>query len=302
MYDLIAIGDITVDLFFKGESFTQKDDRFLLAIGGKYSASYFYESLGGGGANVAVGCAHFGFNCAVIGTVGENPFKQMIIQKLVKKRVSCEFLNVEKDYLNISTILLNELGGRTIIHYCPHHNSNKIGTLISQQTHQSKIVYLGNLPHITPDERQKWLMFFKEQSSIICLSLGISDCRKGVEFLKKLLLLADILILNTHEFSELVKKKITDINFNNSQTDFIQFDKKQVLILTDAEKGSYGYYEGEVFYQKALSPKKIVDTTGAGDAFTSGFLSSYIVDKNIQKGMHNGAVYASIILSRIGAQ
>ena len=92
MYDLISIGDITIDLFFKGVSLTTKQNRFYLAIGGKYHADHFYESLGGGSANVAAGCSHFGVSAAVIGKIGENSFKQLIIQKLIRKGVSSEFL------------------------------------------------------------------------------------------------------------------------------------------------------------------------------------------------------------------
>lgn len=301
MHDLISFGDITIDLFFKGDSLTQKDNHFFLAIGGKYSASYFHESLGGGGANVAVGCAHFGLDCAVIGKIGENPFKQMIIQKLVKKGVSCEFLKAEKEYMNISSILLDKSGERTIIHYRTPHAHVILNDYLSDKIIPSKIIYMGNMPDVSYAERIHTLSLFKKQSSMICLSLGILDCRDKFAHLKNLLACADILILNTHEYAELVKKEYTVIDFNKSSADLIQFDNR-LLILTDGEKGSYAYYKKTVFYQKAIPPKKIVDTTGAGDAFTSGFLSTYLNHKDIQKAMCAGAEYASMIVSKIGAQ
>ncbi|HLD26578.1 MAG TPA: carbohydrate kinase family protein [Patescibacteria group bacterium] len=301
MYDLISIGNITIDLFFKGDSLTQKDDRFFLALGGKYSASYFHESLGGGGANVAVGCASFGLNCAVIGSIGENPFKNVIIQKLVKKGISCEFLRVEKNYINISAILLNEKGERTVVHYGTPHTDNITLNYLLPHSPKSKMIYMGNIRGITLNERKKSLCLFKKNSSLICIGLGISDCRNGFSYLKDILSCVDILILNTHEFSELVKKKYSNINFNENQAGLIHFDN-QIVVLTDAEKGAYAYYKKKVYYQNAPTIKKIVDTTGAGDAFTSGFLSSYATDKNIQKALIRGSEYASSILSKIGAQ
>jgi fructokinase len=51
-----------------------------------------------------------------------------------------------------------------------------------------------------------------------------------------------------------------------------------------------------------LHPKDIIDTTGAGDAFTSGFLAAYIHNEPIENAMRQGAEYASEILGRIGAQ
>ncbi len=55
MLDLLTIGTVTVDLYYKGESLSEKDGHFNLAIGGKYFADSFYEGLGEGGANVSIG-------------------------------------------------------------------------------------------------------------------------------------------------------------------------------------------------------------------------------------------------------
>ena len=60
MYDLISVGNISIDLYFKGSTFTKDKDRFHLAIGGKYYSDFFHEDIGGGGVNVAVGVAKLG--------------------------------------------------------------------------------------------------------------------------------------------------------------------------------------------------------------------------------------------------
>ena len=70
---------------------------------------------------------------------------------------------------------------------------------------------------------------------------------------------------------------------------------------SDAEKGSYGYFKKEKYYQKAVKTKKIIDTTGCGDAYTAGFISEYIKSNNIRLSMLSGAKYASKKLGRIGA-
>lgn len=301
MCDLVAIGDITIDLFFKSASFTQKDNRFFLAIGGKYSTDYFHESLGGGGANVAVGSAYFGLHTAVIGKIGENSFKQMIIQKLIKKGVSCEFLKIEKHYVNISSILLTESGERTIIHYADPYVNFQLSEHIKNQIGKTHALYMGNLPGVSYTDRTALLKSFKKDAVLICLNFGITDCRSNLSDLKKLLAYVDILILNTHEYAELIRKPCASIDFKKNSASLLQFDDK-IIIITDGEKGSYVYANKNVFHQPALYPKKIIDTTGAGDAYTSGFLASYIKNNDIQKAMSQGAKYASVILSKVGAQ
>ena len=78
MYDLITIGSISIDMYYKGDSLTQKEGRFNLAVGGKYLVDHFYSGLGGGAANVAIGVQSHGFKTAIVGKIGENQFKPLI--------------------------------------------------------------------------------------------------------------------------------------------------------------------------------------------------------------------------------
>jgi len=82
MYDIITIGNISVDLYFKGRSLTKDNSRFQLAVGGKYFTDEFYEDVGGGGCNVASGLAKQGYNVAIFGKIGNNSFKEIILKKL----------------------------------------------------------------------------------------------------------------------------------------------------------------------------------------------------------------------------
>ena len=79
MFDLISIGNISIDLYFKGDSLTFEKNRFQLAIGGKYFVDQFHTGVGGGGVNVAIGASKAGIKSAVMGTIGNNPFKKMIL-------------------------------------------------------------------------------------------------------------------------------------------------------------------------------------------------------------------------------
>ena len=76
MYDLISIGTVSIDLYFTGGALTHSSDRFELAVGGKYFAEHFYENLGGGATNVAIGVHNEGLRCALLAKIGNNPFKK----------------------------------------------------------------------------------------------------------------------------------------------------------------------------------------------------------------------------------
>jgi sugar/nucleoside kinase (ribokinase family) len=236
-----------------------------------------------------------------MGSIGENPFKQMIVAQLVKNTVSCDLLKVEKEYYNISSILLNEKGERTVVHYRTSHSHLAASLQKMRAIAKTKMVYMGNLPGAPLHERVALLAHFKKEGACTTLNLGIRDCRESLESLQQLFASADILILNTHEYAEVIKVEYSSLDFHKNQADRIGFGNK-ILVVTDGEKGSWGYMNNQTFYQKAIAPQKIIDTTGAGDGYTSGFIASYLRTHNFQTALSQGAQYAAVILAKIGAQ
>ncbi|PIV09921.1 hypothetical protein COS51_00595 [Candidatus Roizmanbacteria bacterium CG03_land_8_20_14_0_80_36_21] len=300
MYDIIVIGNISVDLYFKGKSLTKDNGRFQLAIGGKYFSDEFYEDIGGGGCNVAAGLAKKDYKVAVFGKIGNNAFKNIILKKLEDKNISSEFCQFQDDYYKISSILLTESGERTIINYETPANLWK-EFILSEQIKTAKNVYIGPLPHIALEEKNKIVSYFKGPEVLTIINLADNDCRRSIEQLKIIFDGLDVLIVNSHEFSDLIKKDYSQINFKNNLLELLPNLQEKTLIVTDAEKGSYGYFKNEVYYQQAIVPERIVDTTGAGDGYTAGFIAAYLKTKDIKKSMETGADYASEILAKIGA-
>jgi len=300
MYDLITIGNISIDLYFQGKSLTHNSERFQLALGGKYFTDFFYEDIGGSGCNVATGVSKLGYKTAVFGTIGNNSFKEMILQKLKEKNVSSELCQFKENYYKISSILLNEFGERTIVNYETPANLVRSFEL-SESLKKAKTVFMGPLPHVSLEEKTKIITHFKGPNVLTIVNLVSVDCQKNYQELMPIFDGLDILIINSHEFSDLIKKPYDQIFFNEQVTANIEILKDRIVIITDAEKGSYGYYKDQIFYQNAVIPQKIVDTTGCGDGYTAGFIASYLKNKDIKIAMEEGAKYASIIISKIGA-
>ncbi len=301
MIDLIAIGNISIDFYFQGETLTKTRDRFTLAIGGKYLTDYFYETLGGGGANVAIGVSRHGFKSAIIGAIGNNQFKDIIKKHLHDHSISDEFCVHKDNYMKISSILLSPSGERTIINYeTPHEHIFESKEDLNHLT-KTGLVYMSNLPRVPLEERIHVLSFLKQHDIKIALNFGIKDCRRPFHQILPLITKANYLILNAHEFCELTKHSYEAVDFKKDIRKYIHADYDMTLIITDGKKGSYGYVGDKVVHVKAVVPSKVVDTTGAGDGFTAGFLSGILKQKTVPEAMELGAQYASKIIEKVGA-
>ncbi len=300
MLDLITIGNISADLYFRAEKLTTKDKRYFLALGGKYYVNEFYFKIGGSAANVAIGAKKNRLKVAPCAIIGNNPFRKQIIHFLKLKGIPTSLSLFKQNYSNISVILLKETGERTIINYETGHDHPEEDKLILKKIKKTRSIYLGNLPDISFSERERLLRHLKKSGVFIFANFGAKDCCKPKKKLEQLLKFVDVLILNTHEFSQLAKRPYVNIDFSQDVSKMVPM-KKKILIVTDAEKGSHGYHNQRVFYQKAIRPRKILDTTGAGDGYTAGFISEYLKTEDIQKAMRRGAYYASKILAKIGA-
>ena len=299
MYDFIAIGNVSIDLYFKGKTLTQSEDRFQLAIGGKYFADVFYEDIGGGGCNVAAGVAGFGYNVGLLCKIGNNSFKELILQKLKTKKISTDVCQYQDNYYKISAILLTDKGERTIINY-ETPSTLWEGFNLSDDVKKAKNIFLSSLPNVALSDKKKIITYFKGADVLTFVNLAATDCRRSVSELTEIFEGLDILFVNSHEYSELIKKPYSEINFKTYSVD-LPILKDRVLIVTDGEKGSYGYFNNQVNYQPAITVPVILDTTGCGDAYSAGFIAEYMRSKDIKKSMENGADYASKIIQKIGA-
>jgi len=301
MYDLITIGGISIDMYYRGDSLTQKDGRFALAMGGKYLVDHFYSGLGGGAANVAIGVQKHGYKTAVVGKIGNNPFKKMVLEHLESNGVSDKLCRFDDDYMKISSILLSASGERTIIHYETPHERILNSVEDIHLFEKAKVLYMSNLWRVPIDERERVLSHAHASRVMTIVNLGIADCRRPIDQIRGLLKHVDILIVNTHESAELLKEPFARIDWKADITKNVTYLEDKLVIVTDGVKGSYAYSNGSIHHEKAVPVSHVIDTTGAGDAYSAGFIAGYLKDKNIEHSMKLGAKHGALIVQKMGA-
>ena len=75
----------------------------------------------------------------------------------------------------------------------------------------------------------------------------------------------------------------------------------KLFVVTLGADGSRAFYGHAQFGQDAMQVGKVVDTTGAGDAFAAAFLASYMRGADIPASLKRGATLAADVVQRLGA-
>ena len=163
---------------------------------------------------------------------------------------------------------------------------------------QSEVTYLEGYLF---DEAPAKAAFFKAAELVKKhgrkLSLTLSDpfcvVRHREDF-KKLLPSVDILFANEYEILELTETKNID--------DAIQSVRGlcNIIAITMGEKGSRIVCAHDTYNVKAVPPSKLVDTTGAGDAYAAGFLFGLTQEKPLEICGHYGSLSASEVICHMG--
>lgn len=74
----------------------------------------------------------------------------------------------------------------------------------------------------------------------------------------------------------------------------------KVFVLTMGAEGSIGFYNGEEHEQGAVPIDELVDTTGCGDAYRAGFITSFLANGKLAPAMLRGAQEAAFVATHMG--
>ncbi len=303
MFDAVCIGSVTLDLFFQDECLTIKKERFFLAIGGKYVVENFIEGVGGGGGNVSVGLSRAGFSCSLWSEIGRGGVSKLIKETLLSEKVNLELLEEREALTNISCILLSPKGERTIINHRSHKTELKFDDKKQEYIKRAKLLYLGNMPELSLEFKEEVLKFAKSYGVKTAVNFGVKDCRQGLAKLAKLLALSEFVIINRYELADILAIPANELLLGGADyRKKLGLPENAVLVVTDGEFGSYAQNKDGWIKQAAIKVAKVADATGAGDAFTSGFLAAILAKKTLIEALQAGAKNSASVIQVVNAQ
>jgi fructokinase len=309
---ILGIGNAIVDVFVK------VDDNFLsknnLTKGSmKLIEKAEFETLkdtikiekieaGGSVANTIAGISYLGGNSSFIGKVNSDEFGRVYKKSLEKIKVN--FYYSEKSE-NLSTgasiIFITPDSERTMCTYLGISSQLSKEDINEDKIKDHELIFLeGYLwDKGKSEEMFKHVINLAKKNNIkIAMSLSDIFCvtRHRNDFFKLLVNDLNILIGNENEINELVQK-------NNLLASINELKKiNKIVVITRGENGSLVILNNEIIKCESTKVKKVLDLTGAGDLFASGFLKEYLDKSNINKCLQTGSELAAKIIEKIGAR
>jgi len=298
---ILVIGSATIDLIFQGAVFSQrkKDGRLSLADGGKYIVDNLYQSFGGGGANAAVSLARQGFPVWLWARLACDDFGKNIMQNLQKEGVGLDFIQRDLPRSPVSAILLDTEGSRTIINYRSQADILDFSGKVKEAISGFACLAIFSLARWPKERKLEVLKLARQYGLRIFLSLHGDEYRQGLSWVKDYFPFCDILDINIFELGFVLGRKPADLDLDKEN--FSQILGVPMVTVTHDTSGSHFYSQEEIFWQSPLEAKR-VDTTGAGDAFSAGFLGKYLKTGNTRQSMEFAAQNAKAEIEVLGAQ
>lgn len=302
-YDILTIGDIFQDVFLepkveymKNAQITLNNHGICLRHGDKISISDINFSLGGSACNVAAGLDKLGYKTAIVSYLGADDHSAEIKKKLNCAGIETKFIKIIKHIKpNYSTIIVYK-EERTVLLYrgLKDYSKLKLPKKIPAQW-----VYLGPVAEDFSDNYSTLISQAAQKGLKIAVNPGHRQIMKRREDLKKLLRVTKILILNKKEALDLTQ--LTPLSSEKKLLTALNNYGPEIVAITDGKNGAFAANR-EKYYGSEVIKVKTVDPTGAGDAFSTGFLGSYIKNHNIIKSIKWGIISGGYVAQAYGAQ
>jgi len=291
--DILCVGEVLIDFIGhqKGVLISNTRD--------------YHRYLGGSPTNVAMNSARLGLNSVMIATVGDDGFGDYIFKRLEEVGVNASNINKINDKPT-SVIFVSRTDSTPDFipfrkaDYCI--NENQISREILSRTN----IYHTTCFALSKNPAQATILKKAEEAYALGRKLSID-----VNYAKKLWKSQEeaLKVIKTYcKFNPLVKISEDDMLRLFEQKlpheeifNFFHSEGVDLVCLTLGSKGVILSQKGqEVIQLPAIKIEKVMDATGAGDAFWSGFLFAYIKEKPIEKCLEVALQLAALKLQNVG--
>jgi len=208
-----------------------------------------------------------------------------------KEKISNKYIQTDsKNGTNLSAIM-DYQGERTVLSY---HADRKYKLPAYDKTNW---IYFSSICGNHKEFNAKLVDYVKNKKIKLGFNPGSRQMALGMEKLKSVFAVCEVVFLNKQEAQRLTNKKG---NIKMLLQEMMKTGAKLVVI-TDGRRGSH-CYDNKNMYQIGIINLPLVENTGCGDAYASGFVAALINGHEPPEAMRWGSINAASAGTKMGSQ
>lgn len=301
MVKMLTIGAAVQDVFLshseelKPVAEKTADELFLkIELGSKNDVNNINFSTGGGATNGAVTFARQGLETQFMGTIAHDPAGNAVLEELDKEGVDTSKISYsDKHHTGYSVVLLASNGERSFLTYrgaSTHYEIKNFDLSDSDADWVYMSSMAGNMDILDKIFRQA-----KKNGTKIFFNPGKGELNQP-HLLKGLLEDVDVLSVNADEAKMIVEGNSLE-ELTRKLLLFVP-----VVIISDGPNGVMASDGKTIVRAGMYEDVKVIDRSGAGDAFGSGFLSQWAQGRSLKDSIVFASANSTSVVTKIGAK
>jgi len=285
--DVIGFGALNVDKLYKVNMIAKEEE--------ESSVIDFKESPGGSAANTIVGLARLGLETGFIGKVAEDREGRLLLNDFRKENVDTSGIIISKQGRSGVVMGYIDMKGERALYVDPGVNDwLEFKEINLEYASRAEFLHLTSFVGKKPFETQKKLVKTLSKAKI-SFDPGALYARKSLTSLKPIIKRSFVMLPNENEI-----RLLTGKDYAGGSKTLIK-EGVSIVAVKLGERGCY-VTDGKESHLVEPFEKKLVDTTGAGDAFCAGFLYGLIKGRDLYECGRLGNFVAARCISKMGAR
>lgn len=312
---VFCVGSMGKDIFLptnegvvgKATKGIKTNKQWAFGYGSKIHIEDRFQAPGGCACNVSVGLQRLTIDAKAYGLTGEDADGKWIASELASAGVDVQYIQTAQESITDSSMILvhTPSGERTIF---VNRDVGEHFILQSSILQEAPWLFIGSLYGTMIRENMSTIHDVLTTSSTKLLyNPGMRNIQMQPRTVCDLIHHASILFVNKVEAKAIVQELTTGYNGDELEQESFLLDAlwKQAkpdttVVLTAGSLGAWAKNKNEQLYIQ-IKEREIIDTTGAGDAFASGFAAAHIFGLNLKQCLQWGGANSHNVIGYYGA-
>ncbi|MCK4477532.1 carbohydrate kinase family protein [Candidatus Bathyarchaeota archaeon] len=287
-FDVVGFGALNIDRLFKVNKIAGRDEESFVVES--------KESCGGSAANTIVGLARLGLKTGYIGKVSDDREGQLLLDDFNKENVDTKGIVIAKSGRSGVVMGFVDEHGERSLYVAPGVNDTvELREINKNYVRKAGFLHLTSFVGEKSFESQKEIVEQLPERVRVSFDPGMLYAQRGLSSLRPILRRTFVMLPNEVEMKLLTGEEYED------GAEMLIAEGVKVVAVKLGRKGCF-VTDGEESHVVEPFKVRVVDTTGAGDAWNAGFLYGLLGENSLLECGRLGNFVASRCIMKMGAR